>query len=286
MDKKQIRKEIAVLINSIKEHSDSIGDKEHIPQLELELILHKIEKLYQKSIVFNHLNSLPEVPVVKVVPVTPVETPKAELPKVETPTIEAPTIETPKAEIPKIEIPKVEVPETITPKIETPAPEPPKAELKPEVIPPAEVKKVAPEPVKEEPKPEPKIEVEQEIIPEIKAPEVKPAEPVITQTPPVVEPPKPQPKPVPPVAKPVTNIQMSPIADLRTAIGLNDKFQFANELFAGQMKEYDIALQHLNGADGMEPAMNYFNSLQQLYSWDMENDTVKRLQTLVQRRYS
>src|ERR1043165_3267927 len=58
MSKASIRKEIAALINSIKEHSDNIGDREHIPQLELELILHKIEKLYQKSIVYNHLNSL------------------------------------------------------------------------------------------------------------------------------------------------------------------------------------------------------------------------------------
>lgn len=57
MDKSSIRKEIAALINSIKEHSDNIGTKEHIPQLELELILSKIEKLYQKSIVFNYLNS-------------------------------------------------------------------------------------------------------------------------------------------------------------------------------------------------------------------------------------
>ena len=79
---------------------------------------------------------------------------------------------------------------------------------------------------------------------------------------------------------------MSPVSDLRSAIGLNDKFQFANELFAGEMKEYDIALQQLNSSESAESAMNYFNSLQQLYNWDMENDTVKRLLTLVQRRYS
>ena len=57
MEKLKIRKEIAILINSIKEHSDNIGDQEHIPQLELEMILKKITKLYEKSIVFNHLHS-------------------------------------------------------------------------------------------------------------------------------------------------------------------------------------------------------------------------------------
>lgn len=58
MNKYAVRKEIAALIDSIKEHSDNIGTHKHIPQLELELILHKIEKLYQKSIVFNYLNSI------------------------------------------------------------------------------------------------------------------------------------------------------------------------------------------------------------------------------------
>ncbi|MFN4233810.1 MAG: hypothetical protein ACK4IK_03275 [Bacteroidia bacterium] len=56
MDKYQLRKEIAQLIDSIKEHSDNIGNRKRIPQLELELILSKIKKLYEKSIVFNYIN--------------------------------------------------------------------------------------------------------------------------------------------------------------------------------------------------------------------------------------
>lgn len=56
MDKYQLRREIAQLIDSIKEHSDNIGTRKRIPQLELELILSKIKKLYEKSIVFNYVN--------------------------------------------------------------------------------------------------------------------------------------------------------------------------------------------------------------------------------------
>jgi hypothetical protein len=56
MDKKVLRREITVLIDSIKEHSDKITPLERINQLELELILSKIKKLYEKSIVFNYLN--------------------------------------------------------------------------------------------------------------------------------------------------------------------------------------------------------------------------------------
>jgi hypothetical protein len=58
MDKYQLRKEIAQLIDSIKEHSDNIGNRKRIPQLELELILSKIKKLYEKSIIFNYLNQI------------------------------------------------------------------------------------------------------------------------------------------------------------------------------------------------------------------------------------
>ena len=51
-----IRKEIAQLINSIKEHSDNIGERESIPQLEVDLILKKIEALHERAIIFNYLN--------------------------------------------------------------------------------------------------------------------------------------------------------------------------------------------------------------------------------------
>lgn len=61
MKKNEIRKEIASLIDNIKEHSDAIGNQKRIPQLELELILSKITKLYERSIVYNYLNSLDEL---------------------------------------------------------------------------------------------------------------------------------------------------------------------------------------------------------------------------------
>lgn len=206
MDKSNIRKEIAALINSIKEHSDNIGDNKHIPQLELELILHKIEKLYQKSIVFNHLNSMPEGN--------------------ENQTSEKKAIDTPKVEV-KQEIVKPVISEKPIDLFGTEIP-----------------------PATEKPKQEKKVEKKEEKIP-------------------------------------VANkIQKPAIQDISKAIGLNDKFQFANELFEGSMQEYSIAIQQLNGAESLESAMDYFSNLQQLYEWDMEKESVKRLLDLVDRRYS
>lgn len=208
MDKSTIRKEIAALINSIKEHSDNIGDNRHIPQIELELILHKIEKLYQKSIVFNHLNSNGDI-------------------QQNTDTAK-PIVETPKVEVKQ---------ETVKP-ITSDKP----IDLFGSEIP----------PVTEKPKQEKKIEKKEE-------------------------------KPV--VVVP-NKIQKPSIQDLTKAIGLNDKFLFANELFEGNMQEYNIAIQQLNGAGSLESAMDYFSNLQQLYEWDMEKETVKQLVDLVDRRYS
>lgn len=210
MDKSTIRKEIAALINSIKEHSDNIGDNRHIPQIELELILHKIEKLYQKSIVFNHLNSNGDIQ--------------------QNNGTSKPVVETSKVEV------KQEAVKPIT-------------SDKPIDLFGSEIPLVT-----EKPKQEKKVEKKEE----------KREEKVVVPN----------------------KIQKPSIQDLTKAIGLNDKFLFANELFDGNMQEYSIAIQQLNGAGSLESAMDYFSNLQQLYEWDMEKETVKQLIDLVDRRYS
>ena len=90
-------------------------------------------------------------------------------------------------------------------------------------------------------------------------------------------------KEIPPTAKKLTKPSIS---DLKSAIGINDKFQFTNELFGGNNTEYNIAIQNFNSSESLESAVEYYNSLQNLYHWDIESETVKRLMDLVERRYS
>ena len=52
-----MRREITELIDSIKEHSDDLTDRPHIPTLEFELILAKVEKLFKQLVLFNHYYS-------------------------------------------------------------------------------------------------------------------------------------------------------------------------------------------------------------------------------------
>jgi len=206
MDKFKIRKEIAALINSIKEHSDSIGDNKPVSQLELELILSKIKKLYEKSIVYNYVYAIPE-----------------------------------------------NLQETGLNDSTQKKTEPQKQEIKTEPVTPSSSRDLfgsALPPVIEKIKPEKKIEPT-EIVP-----------------------------------PPINKIQKPPITDLKSAIGINDQFQFANELFEGSMQEYGIAIQQLNRAESLESAMDYYSNLQQLYNWDKKNETARRLLDLVDRRYS
>jgi len=60
MNKKEIGKEIEILIRSIKLHYDNIAEEVRIPSIELELITAKIRKLHDKSIIFNHLHYMEE----------------------------------------------------------------------------------------------------------------------------------------------------------------------------------------------------------------------------------
>ncbi len=58
----------------------------------------------------------------------------------------------------------------------------------------------------------------------------------------------------------VENLTNRPLADLRAAIGINEKFLFVNELFGGSLQEYNQAIQALNQAGNLDSALEIFNS--------------------------
>ena len=80
--------------------------------------------------------------------------------------------------------------------------------------------------------------------------------------------------------------QRKPIADLRTAIGLNQKFLFMNDLFEGENEAYNEAIQKLNSFSSADDAKNYLLSLGTKYDWDPESESVIQFCELVERRYA
>jgi hypothetical protein len=75
------------------------------------------------------------------------------------------------------------------------------------------------------------------------------------------------------------------VIDLRTTIGINDKFLFINELFEGNMRIYDDVIQKLNSAVTMAQADLLMLDLKIAYNWDSESPTVKKFVDLVRRKF-
>lgn len=266
MNKYAVRKEIAALIDSIKTHSDAIGTRKQIPQIELELILHKIEKLYQKSIVFNYLNSIdggaglenPEQVNAVQQPVTPVVV------------------------IP--EIVKPEQNETVNPQpiMPTFSAQPVISGLdeisnlidqydsknEPAVV-------ITPEP---EVKNEPVAELQNDLIPLPKI--IVQAEPVAEKKQEPVIAPKQEAVP-PPVAK--TTRTFPPIKSL---MGFNDKMMFARTLFGNDNAVFEEALKQIDGCSSFEEASAFVSVLKTDMKWRSDDETVESFEKLVRRRYS
>lgn len=80
-------------------------------------------------------------------------------------------------------------------------------------------------------------------------------------------------------------LQENKINDLRTTIGINDKFLFINELFEGNMRIYDEAIQKLNASSTMAQVDLLLLDLKIVYNWDSESPTVKKFVELVRRKF-
>lgn len=79
--------------------------------------------------------------------------------------------------------------------------------------------------------------------------------------------------------------QDNKVGDLRTTIGINDKFLFINELFEGNMRIYDEAIQKLNSSLTIAQTDMLLLDLKIVYNWDGESPTVKKFVELVRRKF-
>jgi chemotaxis protein histidine kinase CheA len=73
-----------------------------------------------------------------------------------------------------------------------------------------------------------------------------------------------------------------PIADLKKAMGINDRFFFQRELFGGSADVMNQTLEQLNEMQGVNEAQNF---LLANFNWDPENEAVLSFMELVERRY-
>jgi hypothetical protein len=92
------------------------------------------------------------------------------------------------------------------------------------------------------------------------------------------------------IAKPTdktvaTAASKQPISNIKSSIGINEKFTFLKDLFKNNVNDYNEALDKLNNFDSYGDAEDYFQELKSKYGWDPESKSFQGLADLLNRRY-
>ena len=80
-------------------------------------------------------------------------------------------------------------------------------------------------------------------------------------------------------------LQHSTLNSLQSAIGINDKFLFVNELFNGSMEKYNRSIANLDDLKTLNGALIYLNELRIELQWNSSNEAYKKLLELVHRKF-
>lgn len=80
-------------------------------------------------------------------------------------------------------------------------------------------------------------------------------------------------------------IGKSTITNLKNAIGINDKFLFINELFKGDIQEYNKTIDKLNSFMKLEETTGLLEELKERYHWAEKPDAYQKLEDLLIRKF-
>lgn len=82
-------------------------------------------------------------------------------------------------------------------------------------------------------------------------------------------------------------INQKPVTDLRSAIGINERFLFTQFLFASKTEAYTSAVERLNNCSSWSEAKQYLeNDVIPRFGWNPSQGTVQQFMELVERRFS
>ena len=77
--------------------------------------------------------------------------------------------------------------------------------------------------------------------------------------------------------------RQEPVADLRKAIGINDKFLLIRDLFGGDGGAYEAAVDALNAFDNFDDCMIF---IAENYAWNPDSDGAKLMMDLLERKFA
>jgi hypothetical protein len=75
------------------------------------------------------------------------------------------------------------------------------------------------------------------------------------------------------------------IENLKTAISINEKFMFINELFDGNLREYNETIETLNGFKNLDQAADFLDLMRKKNFWNTGSNGFAKLKELVERRF-
>ncbi len=80
-------------------------------------------------------------------------------------------------------------------------------------------------------------------------------------------------------------LKNTPIANLKSAIGINVKFTFINELFGGNADEFNQSVDTIDGMNSADDARKMLGDLSGKHNWDLESKPVSQFVEMVERRF-
>lgn len=271
-----VKDEMSMLIENMSEQFEMISQHDtSIPQIELDIFMRNIQKLYENAIYLNRVNQdstttaieLKENNETEKEEIAEVEVQKKEEKEIEF-TTEEKNVSTTTKEPENIieEIKEETIFEEKT--VETSDKPEEKAESKVEETNPSEIAEqtLSFEDILDEPKQENDLFSNVKANSEIVDLNKKLAEARNTQS--IVE-----------------KLQTKRIESLKTVIGINDKFYFINELFSGDSQKYEDIIYTLNNFKKLEDAMVYFSTLKYKFGWDEDTEAYEKLSQMLERKF-
>ena len=82
-----------------------------------------------------------------------------------------------------------------------------------------------------------------------------------------------------------SRLQHQPIEDLKSVIGLAEKFNFINQLFGGDPLAYDKAISQLNSATRLPEAEAYLGTLGLNFKWAADSAEAAKLAEIIRRKF-
>jgi hypothetical protein len=74
--------------------------------------------------------------------------------------------------------------------------------------------------------------------------------------------------------------------DLKAAININEKFLIINELFGGNLRDYNETIEKFNSFQDVKMAMEYLDLLRKKNVWDSGSGVFSRLKELVENKFA